>query len=155
MKLLAVEGEGRRDERKFSRRASRRPNGYKAAVVIKDPRLDEASDDLGVDCGVNIEEFHMEVQLIEVRPQRGQRRRRPTRRSDCEDRAASGPWTPLKGRFDWQREHFDVFAIQLPAGVIDEIAPSLRERLPCAVDVLVVPGWLSEQRNPEEVQEPV
>lgn len=34
-----------------------RPNGYKAAAVIKDPRLDEPCDDLGVDCGVTIEEW--------------------------------------------------------------------------------------------------
>ncbi|HYG93231.1 MAG TPA: hypothetical protein VD859_06535 [Nocardioides sp.] len=34
-----------------------RPNGYEAAVVIKDPRLDEPCDDLGVDCGVTIEEW--------------------------------------------------------------------------------------------------
>ena len=34
-----------------------RPNGYEAAVVIKDDRLDDCGDDLGVSCGATIEEF--------------------------------------------------------------------------------------------------
>lgn len=34
-----------------------RPNGYVAAVVLKDPRIDDCGSDLGVDCGATIEEW--------------------------------------------------------------------------------------------------
>jgi len=34
-----------------------RPNGYVAAIVIKDSRLADCGDDLGVDCGATVEEW--------------------------------------------------------------------------------------------------
>lgn len=34
-----------------------RPNGYDAAVVLKDPRVEDCGSDLGVDCGATIEEW--------------------------------------------------------------------------------------------------
>lgn len=34
-----------------------RPNGYVAATVIKDSRLADCGDDLGVDCGATVEEW--------------------------------------------------------------------------------------------------
>ena len=35
----------------------KRPNGYVAAVVLKDSRISDCGDDLGVDCGASIEEW--------------------------------------------------------------------------------------------------
>ena len=34
-----------------------RPNGYVAAIVIKDSRLADCGDDVGVDCGATVEEW--------------------------------------------------------------------------------------------------
>lgn len=34
-----------------------RPNGYDAAVVLKDPRVEDCGSDLGVDCGATIEQW--------------------------------------------------------------------------------------------------
>ncbi len=34
-----------------------RPNGYEAATALKDGRVDDCGDDLGVDCGATVEEW--------------------------------------------------------------------------------------------------
>lgn len=58
-------------------------------------------------------------------------------------------------RLDRKREEVDVFPSQLSAGVVDEVTPGSGERLPGAMDALIVAGWPAEQRDPHEVQEPL
>lgn len=43
-----------------------RPNGYIAATVLKDSRLADCGDDLGVDCGATVEEWP-DAEAVKVR----------------------------------------------------------------------------------------